>query len=105
MSRILPNGYTVVRVRGRHLVNGEPVRSFRDDAERVIVISDDDGSRDALVDRTAEAVGDCYAAAARAERQHRDSAIEVLYGLRFRKVPLIPDTEQPRLPYEPPSAE
>lgn len=105
MSRTLSNGYTVVRVEGVHNVGGEPVRSFRDDADKVIVVTDN-GDADELVSRTAEAVDDSFVvveAARRAAEQSRESSIEILHALTFQKAPVIPQSEDPRLPYGRPS--
>ena len=107
MPKLLSIGYQVLRVAvvsdAGAAVNGEPVRSFRDEVDRVIVVTDN-GNPDELVQRTAEAVDRAFIAeAAKAKTQARESSIEILHALQFRKVPIIPQSEQPRLPFGRPS--
>ncbi len=99
----LASGYTLTRVEGQHIVNGIPVRHIRSDRAKTIIVTDN-GNPDDLMVRTAEAVEDSYRAAAQAaQRENGRSWIEVLHGITFPKAPLIPETEDPRLPFRPPS--
>lgn len=90
---ILRNGYRVTHVEGTLAVNGELGRGFVDHDDKTVVVADDGCSRSELVRRTCEAVDETYAPAPAAE-----SVIEVLHGLTFRRVPIIPPDE-PRLPF------
>lgn len=104
MSRTLNNGYKFALVNGTHKAGGEPVDSFRDAVEKTILVADDgECSRAELVDRAVEAVDDSFiASAAKAAKMSRNNAIEILHELTFR-VPVVPDTQAPRLPYARPS--
>lgn len=95
--RTLSNGYTVELVQGRHLIDGTPGRTFIDHDEKSIVITDSYGSRQELVDRALEAA-DISFTAAPAVAACRESTIEILHALCFRKAPLIPDDSE-RLPF------
>lgn len=103
MGTPLLHGYTPRRWVGPHVVNGRNVRHFRDAVDKTITITDDDLTRDELVQQTAEATERSVLMdlAERAKAQAKESTIELLYGLMPR-CPLIPDTETPRLPFGPP---
>ena len=94
MSCTLPNGYTVTRIPAPHIINGEPVRSFIDDVDRQILVTDD-GDPEHLLERTAEAVVDAVALSVAV--QGTGDGIEVLND-PMPQCPLIPETP-PRLPF------
>ena len=94
MSCTLPNGYKVRRVPAPHFVNGEPVRSFRDDLDHEILVTDD-GNPDHLLEHAAEAVAEAVALTKQVEGT--GDGIEVLND-PMPQCPLIPETP-PRLPF------